>query len=163
MGEPALRSATNLSLVLGPILMFQGRRLRRTIPRLPEASGPCTGLVSGASPTLTSPPLKLLLIGESTAAGVGAARAGLGSARALRLSTCRLRSGAAHGALSCASPTAAGSAGAACTLKSGAKPGGRSRWLRASGAIRYCRKTARQYTTHDGLSHRIRSFLKCSP
>jgi lysophospholipase L1-like esterase len=78
MGEPALRSATNLSLVLGPILMFQGRRLRRTIPRLPEASGPCTGLVPGASPslaspTLASPPLNLLLIGESTAAGVGAA------------------------------------------------------------------------------------------
>lgn len=67
MGEFVLRSAVSLSLILSPILAAQGRRLRRTASRLPEAGGPCTGVCPGAPP-----PLRLLLAGESTAAGVGA-------------------------------------------------------------------------------------------
>ncbi len=56
-----------LSVPLLPVLYFQGKRVRKTVPRLPEAeinrSG-CTGEGSG-------PPLRLLALGESTIAGVG--------------------------------------------------------------------------------------------
>ncbi len=55
--------------MLSPILYVQGRRLKRTIPRLPEASGPREGLAPG-----DSPPLRLLIVGDSAVAGVGAAQ-----------------------------------------------------------------------------------------
>ncbi|SDS92859.1 SGNH/GDSL hydrolase family protein [Microterricola viridarii] len=49
----------------------QGWTLIRTMPRLPDAAGPQQGVVAAAAgPTL--PPLRLRVIGESTAAGVGA-------------------------------------------------------------------------------------------
>jgi len=49
------------------VLLAQGRRLRRDTLRLPDAALPWTGEVSGDNP------LRLLVIGDSTAAGVGAA------------------------------------------------------------------------------------------
>lgn len=49
------------------MLLAQGRRVRRTTPRLPEAPGPRAG--EAAAP---GDPIHLLVIGESTAAGVGA-------------------------------------------------------------------------------------------
>lgn len=64
-----LRIASALSIaLLAPVLVAQGRRVRRTTPRLPEAPGPRTGQVAGRGE-----PLRLLVLGESTAAGVGAA------------------------------------------------------------------------------------------
>jgi lysophospholipase L1-like esterase len=54
------------TIVLGPILLLQGRRVRRTVPLLPEPDGPREG-VSGSGP-----PLRLLVLGDSAAAGVGA-------------------------------------------------------------------------------------------
>jgi lysophospholipase L1-like esterase len=54
------------TLVLGPILLLQGRHVRRNIPRLPEAPGPRRGTV-GKGPTI-----RLLITGDSAAAGVGA-------------------------------------------------------------------------------------------
>jgi lysophospholipase L1-like esterase len=64
-----LQIASTLSIaLLAPVLMAQGRRVRRTTPRLPEAPGPTTGEVGGEGP-----PVRLLVLGESTAAGVGAA------------------------------------------------------------------------------------------
>lgn len=54
------------TIVLGPILLLQGRRVRRTVRLLPEAAGPREG-VSGSGP-----PLRLLVLGDSAAAGVGA-------------------------------------------------------------------------------------------
>jgi lysophospholipase L1-like esterase len=54
------------TIVLGPILLWQGRRVRRTVPLLPEPEGPREG-VSGSGP-----PLRLLVLGDSAAAGVGA-------------------------------------------------------------------------------------------
>jgi lysophospholipase L1-like esterase len=60
-----MRSAA--SALLLPVLFWQGRRVRRDTPRLPEAAGPREGSVAGQSP-----PLRLLVLGESTAAGVGA-------------------------------------------------------------------------------------------
>ncbi len=49
-----------------PVLIAQGRRLRRDTPRLPDAAAPWTGSHPGPDP------LRLLVIGDSTAAGVGA-------------------------------------------------------------------------------------------
>ena len=68
---PALRALSAASLVLFPVLLLQGRRVRRATPRLPEAAGPREGVVPGAGPRL-----RLLVIGESTAAGVGTAHHG---------------------------------------------------------------------------------------
>jgi lysophospholipase L1-like esterase len=50
-----------------PLLLLQGRRTRARIPLLPEAAGSRRGKVSRGGP-----PLSLLVLGESTAVGVGA-------------------------------------------------------------------------------------------
>jgi lysophospholipase L1-like esterase len=56
--------------MLAPILLAQGRRMRRTALRLPEAAGERSGLVlAGDGP----PALRLLFVGDSTMAGVGVA------------------------------------------------------------------------------------------
>lgn len=52
-------------ILLAPILVAQGIYVRRTIVRLPEAAGPRTGI------TGFGPVLKLLILGDSAAAGVG--------------------------------------------------------------------------------------------
>ncbi|HST62275.1 MAG TPA: SGNH/GDSL hydrolase family protein [Longimicrobium sp.] len=76
MPDLALRIAsTSAVALLAPLLMRQGRRVRRTTPRLPEAAGPRTGEVPGRGA-----PVRLLVLGESTAAGVGAADHGEGLA-----------------------------------------------------------------------------------
>lgn len=73
-----------LSIPLLPILYRQGKRIKRTIPDLPEATGN-TGLVDVNSKET----LQLLTIGESTVAGVGAAthQEGFSGALASELST----------------------------------------------------------------------------
>lgn len=63
----ALRMASTASLALAPLLAVQGRAVRRATPLLPGAAGPPAGLVEGPGPAL-----RLLVIGESTVAGVGA-------------------------------------------------------------------------------------------
>lgn len=68
MNGPLLRAASAASLALLPVLVVQGRRVRRDTPRVPEAPGPREGVADGAGA-----PLRLLVVGESTAAGVGAA------------------------------------------------------------------------------------------
>lgn len=50
-------------ILLGPVLLWQGRRVRATALRLPEAAGP--RWVAGTG-------LRLLIVGDSSAAGVGA-------------------------------------------------------------------------------------------
>lgn len=62
------RAIQPLMYLLAPILIYQGKSLRRRIPRLPEAADPA-GSVEGASP-----PIRLAVFGDSTAAGVGAKR-----------------------------------------------------------------------------------------
>lgn len=59
--------ATLLTPPLLPVLLVQGYWLRRTTPRLPDAGGPLEGTVAGAGE-----PLRLIALGESTVAGVGA-------------------------------------------------------------------------------------------
>lgn len=54
--------------VLGPVLLAQGRRLRRTALRLSEAAGERSGTVTVQG---SPPELKLLFVGDSTMAGVG--------------------------------------------------------------------------------------------
>jgi len=58
---------------LSPWLLLQGLRVRRDTPRLGPAAGPTSGRCVGPS---QARPLRLLAIGESTVAGVGAAHHG---------------------------------------------------------------------------------------
>jgi lysophospholipase L1-like esterase len=64
----ALYLTSTASLALGPVLMAQGRAVRRNTPQLPGAAGPTEGLAEGHAPAL-----RLIVLGESTVAGVGAA------------------------------------------------------------------------------------------
>lgn len=65
-------------VLLHPLLMLQGAWVRLCTPRLPEATGATRGVIDG-----TGPPLRLLAVGESTAAGVGVATHAEGFAAAL--------------------------------------------------------------------------------
>lgn len=60
--------ATILTPTLIPILLAQACWIRKRTPRLPDASGPREGTVAGKGV-----PLKLVSVGESTVAGIGAA------------------------------------------------------------------------------------------
>src|SRR5215213_1408517 len=51
-----------------PVLFVQGRGVRRRTPRLPDAAGATEGVVPGRGE-----PLRLVVLGESTVAGIGAA------------------------------------------------------------------------------------------
>jgi lysophospholipase L1-like esterase len=63
-----MRTTWFYKLMLSPVLLFQGRRMRRTALRLPEAAGQCTGVVMNEG---SQSELKLLFVGDSTMAGVG--------------------------------------------------------------------------------------------
>jgi len=68
-----------VALPLAPVLLWQGRRVRRDTPKLPEAAGPRHGLVkprNGPSNPKhpVADPLRLLILGDSSAAGVGTDR-----------------------------------------------------------------------------------------
>ncbi len=52
---------------LGPLLLVQGWRVRRVTPVLPEPAGPREGVAGEGAP------LRLLVVGDSAGAGVGAA------------------------------------------------------------------------------------------
>ncbi|WP_213815386.1 SGNH/GDSL hydrolase family protein [Glaciihabitans sp. dw_435] len=56
-----------------PVLLAQARRMRRVIPRLPDAAQPWTGASATDAPASSKvTPLRILVLGDSTAAGVGA-------------------------------------------------------------------------------------------
>lgn len=57
---------TALKIALAPLLLAQGLRVRRRALILPEPPGPRSGHVGDG------PPLRLLIVGDSSAAGVGA-------------------------------------------------------------------------------------------
>lgn len=67
ISDVGLQIAAAATVPLLPFVWAQGQRVREAMPRLAEASGPCTGVVPG-----TGLPIRLLVFGESTAAGVGA-------------------------------------------------------------------------------------------
>lgn len=56
------------SFLLFPILFWQAKKVRRTVLRLPDAQGPNVGLIGDKGI-----PVNLLVLGESTVAGVGVA------------------------------------------------------------------------------------------
>ena len=62
--------ATVLTPLLLPVLVAQGYWLRKTTPRLPDAAGPSEGVASVADGD--GEPLRLIALGESTVAGMGA-------------------------------------------------------------------------------------------
>ena len=57
-----------LKLALSPLLLAQALHARRSIPKLPEAAGPRQGLTGQGGAVL-----RLLIVGDSSAAGVGVA------------------------------------------------------------------------------------------
>lgn len=69
-GAPRPASLLRVAL-LAPLLVMQGRRVRRETPRLPEADGPRQG--GPVSAAHGAAPLRVLIAGDSSAAGVGAA------------------------------------------------------------------------------------------
>ena len=77
-------------LALGPVLLPQARWLRRTALRLPEAAGPRQGQIGEGDPVL-----RLLVVGDSAAAGVGVADQG----QALATQLARALSAALHGSI----------------------------------------------------------------
>lgn len=54
-----------ITAVLAPVLLVQGRRVRRTALELPEAAGPREGVCGSGAP------FHLLVLGDSAGAGVG--------------------------------------------------------------------------------------------
>ncbi|QHI38472.1 hypothetical protein IMCC3317_38650 [Kordia antarctica] len=56
-----------VSIPLLPILYFQGKKIQKTIPQLPEATG-----IEGICTVSSNQTFQLITIGESTIAGVGA-------------------------------------------------------------------------------------------
>jgi lysophospholipase L1-like esterase len=61
------RFSRAFAVLLGPIVLRQARRMRKVIPRLPDAAQPWAGAIPGDDP------VRILVLGDSTAAGVGAA------------------------------------------------------------------------------------------
>lgn len=59
------RYSRAIAVLLSPVLLLQGRRTKRSIPNLPDAARPWQGSVAGDNP------LSILVLGDSTAAGVG--------------------------------------------------------------------------------------------
>ncbi len=79
MSDPRfLRASRLIAALQAPVVMSQARRVRRSTPHLPEAELPwrgehtvATGAASGTAGDAV--PLRLLVLGDSTAAGVGVA------------------------------------------------------------------------------------------
>ena len=57
---------TILKFILAPVLIFQGKQVRKQTPRLSEASGPRKGIQGDGEKRI-----RLLILGDSAAAGVG--------------------------------------------------------------------------------------------
>jgi len=66
-----------LALLVFPVLIWQGRRVRKRVIRLPGAVGSPEGWAGVAN---GRPPLRLLVLGESTVAGIGASTHAVGMA-----------------------------------------------------------------------------------
>jgi lysophospholipase L1-like esterase len=61
-----LRTISDSSVLLFPLLYVQGQITRRRTPTLEDAAGPTKGIVES-----NNPPVRLLVFGESTVAGMG--------------------------------------------------------------------------------------------
>jgi lysophospholipase L1-like esterase len=65
--DTVIRIAQPLNILVLPVLIVQGKQVRRRMPRLPAARGPTQGMCSGGEPAM-----RLTVVGDSAAAGVGA-------------------------------------------------------------------------------------------
>lgn len=85
--KPVVRGATMAAL---PLLGLQGLWVRLRTPVLPEAGPPFTGVARQPTGEPTAALVRLLVLGESTAAGVGATShgAGLAGCTAAALAAC---------------------------------------------------------------------------
>lgn len=72
---------TLLKLILLPVLLLQGKKVRDEIIRLPEAPGSKRGTIQGEEPSVD-----FVVLGESTVAGVGASKQALGLAGQIAVS-----------------------------------------------------------------------------
>lgn len=61
-----------LALLLLPVLIYQGQKVRQEVPRLPEPDGERSGIKPASQSD--SPRLKVLILGDSAAAGVGVSK-----------------------------------------------------------------------------------------
>lgn len=64
-----LRASRAVLIATAPVMIAQGRAVRRTTVGLPPASGPSTVLAGPASSMVD--PIRLLVLGDSTVAGIG--------------------------------------------------------------------------------------------
>lgn len=62
------------TLLFAPVLFWQGKRVRKLALRLPEAAGDRQGIVQPIQSNNQQPALKLLICGDSAAAGAGIAQ-----------------------------------------------------------------------------------------
>ena len=62
-----------VTALLWPLLLWQGKRLRKLALRLPEAAGDRAGSIAASKVTAQQPVLNVLICGDSAAAGVGIA------------------------------------------------------------------------------------------
>jgi lysophospholipase L1-like esterase len=69
--RPYTSSLLLYKYALGPLLKLQGQQVRRTVPQLPEPAGARSGV---AGKTGYGQELSILIVGDSSAAGVGVAR-----------------------------------------------------------------------------------------
>jgi lysophospholipase L1-like esterase len=65
--DAVIRVAQPLNVLVLPVLIRQGKQVRRRMPRLPAAQGPTEGVCPGSEPAI-----RLTVLGDSAAAGVGA-------------------------------------------------------------------------------------------
>lgn len=74
-------------VMLGPVLLYQGRTLRRDALRLPEAEGERAGTTGSLGASARA--IRLLFVGDSSAAGVGVAHQddALAKPSAMRIAT----------------------------------------------------------------------------
>lgn len=66
MNNFLLRTVSDASALLFPVLYVQGKITRKKTPQLEDAKGPTSGVAAA-----NYPPIKLLVFGESTVAGMG--------------------------------------------------------------------------------------------
>ena len=83
MGAVGVQVSRPLALALAPVLVRQGRQVRERTPVLPEAAGDRSGVEPAGPAGQDASPLRLVVVGESTAAGVGVSDQRQGLARQL--------------------------------------------------------------------------------
>ncbi|SDO07249.1 SGNH/GDSL hydrolase family protein [Geodermatophilus sp. DSM 45219] len=91
MGAVGVQVSRPLALALAPVLVRQGRQVRERTPVLPEAAGDRSGVEPAGPAGRDVPPLGLVVVGESTAAGVGVSDQRQGVARQLAAEVARRR------------------------------------------------------------------------